>query len=111
MIPAAQLTVEDLKQKFNEVEEFLKDPNFKENYTRYIFLRRWFIDFAKDTTQSEQNRTEAALSSIGLKSAMHAVVGIPRLAKEFEYKEPALYGAPVKHYFAHNCLTSACRVN
>lgn len=114
MIPAAQLTVEDLQQRFKDVEEFLKEPNFKENYNRYIFLRRWFIDFAKDTSQSEKDRTEALLGSQALKFAMHAEVGSMRLGKQYEYKESALYGAPVppvKLYSTHNCLTTACRVN
>ena len=114
MTPAPQMTVEDLKQRFKEVEEFLSDPNFKENYRRYIFLRRWMVEFGSDTTHSEQHRTEALLCSQGLKQAMHATVGLGHLAKKFEYKESALYGTPVpptKHYFAKNLLTSACRVN
>lgn len=115
MIPAAQLTVEDLKQRLKEVEEFLKEPNFKEQFERYILLRRWLITFAKDTSQHEDHRVDAYVGSNALKFAMNATSGaIRRLAKRFEYKESALYGTPVppvKHYFAHNCLTTACRVN
>lgn len=115
MIPAAQMTVEDLKQRLKEAADLLSEPNFKEQFDRYILLRRWLSKFACDTSQEEPHRIDAHLASTALKFAMNCTTGaIMTMAKKFEYKESALHGAPVpptRHYFTQNPLTSACRVN
>lgn len=113
MIPAAQLTVEDLKKRLEEVAEFLKEPGFKDKPERYLLLRRWLVDFGKDTRHTEEHRTDAYLASQALKWAFNSESGkgLRRLAKAYEYKQPELVIPPTRHYFAQNLLTSACRVN
>lgn len=115
MLPADLLTVEDLKVRLAEAAKLINEPNFKEQFDRYILLRRWLTNFAKDIRQEEQHRIDAYICSNALKFAMNATSGaMLKMAKRFEYKESALYGSPVqpiKHYFAKNLLTSACRVN
>jgi hypothetical protein len=118
MIPAPQMSVEDLRQRVKEAADLINEPNFKEQFDRYIFLRRWLIRFAKDISQAEEHRIDAFMCSDALKFAMNVTTGaMLKMAKMFEYKESALYGKPVannppvRHYFAQNLLTSACRVN